>query len=598
MKHRSSVGAICLVVGLAALASSAWAQGIGGLSGGVCGNGHADCISPAERIAIRAEVDEFLASHPEPEGPGTPPSFPIWPQGGAIFGDIYAGSFVDLDPTSGIQAWTCAANTVNGHRGTDCELRSFGEQLIGVPVFAAADGTVAATHDGEPDMNTQQLGQLSNSVVITHAGGRESWYLHLKNGSVAVSVGQPVKAGHQIALTASSGNSGGPHLHWEIQDSGVVKEPWAGPCRPGPSLFVNQPAHSPAMYVRDFAFMRAAPLPNGSNSYPFTMPRSSNFGMTDGDVFFWILLQNVPANQSYTVRWKRPDGVVSYQSGPWPIGNPTWSYAWWWFDWYVWEMHYVPGTWRLEFELNGNIVADVPFDVFPTYDPAYNRPPQPITVAMEPPAPGAGDPIACRVGGSLVLDDLDWDIVRYQYVWKVNGQVVRSLTSAGRADFLPHHSAAVGQTVTCEVTASDGLLSGATVTASGVIQGLAQDHPTVSLSQGGVVTLTIDLGNAYGGATYGTGGSLTGTSPGIPVAPGVIVPLVYDSWTANMIAYPNTPPYSGMLGALDSQGVGKTIITVPGGLPPGLAGTPIWHASIALGSPWYATNFVLLTAAP
>jgi murein DD-endopeptidase MepM/ murein hydrolase activator NlpD len=570
----------------------------GGVGGAIGGHGHGDCITPAERAAAQSAVEAFLAANPQPEGPGVAPAFPIWPQGGNLFGDLYAGSFVDLDPTPGIIAFTCGPHTRDTHGGTDADIKFFGEQAIGVPVVAAQDGTVAATHDGEPDMNTQLLGQISNYVIVAHAGGRQSWYWHLKNGSVAVSAGQVVKAGQQIGLTASSGNSGGPHLHWEVQDSGVVKEPWAGPCRPGPSLFVNQPAYDGGMWVRDFAFMRQPPQQNGSDSYPFTPTRTSHFAATDPLVYFWILVQNPPAGSMYKVRWKRPNGTVSYESGPWPLNNPAWSYAWWWFTWNVWEMATIHGTWRLEFELNGAIAANVPFDVLPTFDPAYNRPPEPITVSMDPPAPGAGAAIACRVGGSLFLDDLDWDIVRYQYVWKVNGQTVRSVTSAGRADFIPHHLASVGQTVTCDVTPSDGLLTGATVTGTAAIQGLAQDHPTVSLSQGGVVTLAIDLGAAYAGATYVTGGSLSGTSPGIVAAPGVVVPLVYDSWTSNMLTYPNSPPYSAMLGALDPQGAGKTIITVPAGLPPGYAGAAIWHASIALGTPWLATNAVMLTAVP
>jgi hypothetical protein len=217
---------------------------------------------------------------------------------------------------------------------------------------------------------------------------------------------------------------------------------------------------------------------------------------------------------------------------------------------------------------------------------------------MDPPAPGAGDPIACRVGGSLVLDDRDWDLVRYQYVWKVNGQTVRSLTSAGMADFLPHHVAQKGDLVTCDVTPSDGLLNGPTATASATIQALAIDHPTISLAAGGELVLTLDLGPSYAGATYATVGSLTGSSPGVTVAPGVVVPLVVDSWTLSMVNSPNAPPYSGSIGVLDPQGVAQTHITVPPGLPAGLAGTVVWHASLALGTPWAASNAVVLTAVP
>ena len=188
------------------------------------------------------------------------------------------------------------------------------------------------------------------------------------------------------------------------------------------------------MYVRDFAFSRTAPT--AADSYPFPGPRCSHFAMTDGNLYFWILVNNVPANQMYTVRFKRPDGTTSFQSGPWRLNNPQWNYAWWWFNWYVFEMHTIAGTWTLEFELNGNVVMAAPIDVLPTFNPSYNHAPEPITISIDPPFPGAGDSIACKVGGSLALDDRDWDIVRYQYVWKVNGQTVRAVTSAGKADGL------------------------------------------------------------------------------------------------------------------------------------------------------------------
>jgi hypothetical protein len=206
--------------------------------------------------------------------------------------------------------------------------------------------------------------------------------------------------------------------------------------------------------------------------------------------------------------------------------------------------------------------------------------------------------ITCRVLGPTVLDDLDWDIVRYSYTWKVNGAVVRSITSAGRSDVLPHHAGSVGQVVSCDVVPSDGLLSAAMASASTAIRALASDKPTVSLSQGGVVTFSLDLGVPYAGAIFATVGSLAGTSPGITVVPGVVVPLVFDSWLAGMITTPNAPPYANSIGVLDAQGIGRTTITVPMGLPPSLVGTMIWHASLAVGSPWVASNAVVLTAVP
>ncbi|GAA2909134.1 M23 family metallopeptidase [Streptomyces thioluteus] len=65
-----------------------------------------------------------------------------------------------------------------------------------------------------------------NAIVIKHDDNTYSQYAHLS--SVAVQVGQSVTAGQQIGLSGSTGNSSGPHLHFEIRttpDYGTSVEP-------------------------------------------------------------------------------------------------------------------------------------------------------------------------------------------------------------------------------------------------------------------------------------------------------------------------------------------------------------------------------------
>ena len=130
--------------------------------------------------------------------------------GGTLYGDLFINNFADLDPGPGLLDWDCTGFTYNGHDASDVDLRSFGEQAIGVPVFAALDGTVVATHDGEFDMNVcpgSPCNPNSNYVIIDHGSGRLCYYWHLKQWSVAVSPGEQVVTGQQIGLAASSGNS-------------------------------------------------------------------------------------------------------------------------------------------------------------------------------------------------------------------------------------------------------------------------------------------------------------------------------------------------------------------------------------------------------
>lgn len=159
----------------------------------------------------------------------------FYPIGGLLDADVFNGGFVDLNPAPG--KWfdfQCGPNTRDTHGGTDTEIRGFDEQAIGVPVFAVSDGTIVFAQDGFPDMNVNG-GVDGNIVGIDHGGGWVSWYFHLKNGSVAASVGEQVIAGQQIGQVGSSGNSFGPHLHFEVTQDGVPYEPFAGPCREGDS---------------------------------------------------------------------------------------------------------------------------------------------------------------------------------------------------------------------------------------------------------------------------------------------------------------------------------------------------------------------------
>lgn len=79
----------------------------------------------------------------------------------------------------------------------------------GSPVYAAAAGVVMIT-----DNLTSSYGTY---VVIRHANGMQSYYGHGTRGSICVSPGQIVKKGQQIMLSGSTGNSTGPHLHFELR---------------------------------------------------------------------------------------------------------------------------------------------------------------------------------------------------------------------------------------------------------------------------------------------------------------------------------------------------------------------------------------------
>lgn len=101
---------------------------------------------------------------------------------------------------------------------------------FGREVLAPADGKVLYARNDVPD-NTKPGGIDSNvfmklpdperafpgnNVVIDHGNGEFSAFAHLKKGSVRVKEGDTVKQGDVIALLGNSGNSDGPHLHYQL----------------------------------------------------------------------------------------------------------------------------------------------------------------------------------------------------------------------------------------------------------------------------------------------------------------------------------------------------------------------------------------------
>jgi murein DD-endopeptidase MepM/ murein hydrolase activator NlpD len=88
---------------------------------------------------------------------------------------------------------------------------------IGTPVKAIADGVVVGA--GSEGWN----GGYGHYVEVDHGDGLASLYAHLSE--LNVEVGQSVRGGDLLALSGNTGASTGPHLHLEVREHGVKKDP-------------------------------------------------------------------------------------------------------------------------------------------------------------------------------------------------------------------------------------------------------------------------------------------------------------------------------------------------------------------------------------
>ncbi|HEX4745451.1 MAG TPA: peptidoglycan DD-metalloendopeptidase family protein [Gaiellaceae bacterium] len=127
-----------------------------------------------------------------------------------------AGTTGTGQPSAAGLIWPCDGVVVSGfgmrwgrmHEGIDIGC------AFGTPNRAAAAGTV---------IYSGWLGGYGNLVVIDHGNGLSTAYAHAT--TLLVSVGQSVSQGETVSLVGSTGNSSGPHLHFEVRVNGSAVDP-------------------------------------------------------------------------------------------------------------------------------------------------------------------------------------------------------------------------------------------------------------------------------------------------------------------------------------------------------------------------------------
>jgi lipoprotein NlpD len=157
-------------------------------------------VKPGRLIFVLAPEHASLAVGPETPGPGVP----IAPTP-ALAGRL-RWPLVNVARNVGSPFGARDGRT---HEGVDLPAPS------GTPVIAAADGTVVYVGDG--------IRGYGNLVVLQHAGDLLTVYAH--NSALYVSAGQTVRAGDRIAAVGQTGRATGPHLHFEVRNGQIPRDP-------------------------------------------------------------------------------------------------------------------------------------------------------------------------------------------------------------------------------------------------------------------------------------------------------------------------------------------------------------------------------------
>jgi hypothetical protein len=434
-----------------------------------------DAITPAQRTHIQAAIAAYekdKAARGVREKAEGPYQYPFFPQAGIQGKDLYLSNFTDLDTRPGnamIRDWDCSDYTYDGHSGHDSLIRSFREQAIGVPVFAALGGVVVQTHDGEPDMNTVWApDNKANYVIIDHGSGFFGVYFHFRAGSVAVSPGQTVTSGTQIGLTGSSGFSNWPHLHFETDTATNWVEPSTGPCNAGESLWVSQPPVDRDFAANEFYLSPGRiSIPDRDTWLLDPFARTATFVKGLQNVGSLMDVHNLPEGSTYDVRVLNPHNQLDIEISGTFNNSDLFELAFLTFNLNL-NLNAV-GNWHYQVAINDNLVVNAPFKVVATSRQVVNRAPNKVTVRLSPPQPVEGQAITCAVQSGLLLRDPDFDIVSYRYEWRVNNRLVRTVTSAALTDLLAAGVAQSKNKVSCRVTPTDGKKAGPVATANGTV---------------------------------------------------------------------------------------------------------------------------------
>lgn len=276
----------------------------------------------------------------------------------------YAGfrvsAFVDHNPASGqVLDYNNGARTYDGHRGTDYALYPFSWNKVDageVQVIAAADGTIVANFNVDPTDHNCNVSSIDpwNYVALTHADGRMTIYGHMRyNSLTSKGVGATVAQGEYLGTAASSGNSSGPHLHFEVRYGSFSNaewiDPYAGPASQPQSLWASQrPYYDSAVNKLG---THASPPSTPDPCQPSVTNLQDSF-TTPRNIYFYTFYRDYQSALATQLKLYRPDGSL-FQSTQYAPGGSAF-YSSWSYGWVVNFSNSEPaGTWRFEVTYNG-----------------------------------------------------------------------------------------------------------------------------------------------------------------------------------------------------------------------------------------------------
>ncbi len=237
--------------------------------------------------------------------------------------DCYVQHYVDRDPSPGVLDFMCGTVANDGHGGIDIALPSQAAMEAGVDVIAAAPGRVTGLRDGMADRvytpahDAALAGRTcGNGVHVNHGGGWETQYCHLKEGSIAVALGQRVATGTVLGQVGMSGRAQFPHVEMITRKDGQIIDPFdpseAVACGTPPARSLWQ---TPIAYVP--AGIAATGFSDQVPSYEAVKAGTAHRAQLEPGapgLAMWGLFHNVRPGDLLETRITRPDGTLLHET--------------------------------------------------------------------------------------------------------------------------------------------------------------------------------------------------------------------------------------------------------------------------------------------
>jgi len=261
-------------------------------------------------------------------------------EGNSFFG---LSNYMDHNPAfNALRDFNCGTRTYNtptyNHKGTDIYLWPGWWKMMAdeeVNVVAAAKGRIVYKTDGNYDRQCAFNSSNWNAVYLQHSDSLITWYGPLKKSTLTVKqVGDTVSEGEFLGKVGSSGNSTGPHLHFEVYDSGLLRDPYYGPCNNSqPSLWQEQHPYFNRDLIRSFCT-------NGEPEFPacpqVEILKKDSLYLVGDSVYLTNYYRDLVHNDTTTLLLFSPSGnridsvLIIHDLSPdpfWDAGGWLWKYG-------------------------------------------------------------------------------------------------------------------------------------------------------------------------------------------------------------------------------------------------------------------------------